>query len=91
MNVSKLQFESKDIVKAVTLALMLQGYYYATTGKIETMLVDSGYQKKAVETLAADVESVKNRMNNYDIKLALLYKDADKPKKPKLIETETEE
>lgn len=91
MSFENLKIEIKDVIKLVTLALMLQGYYFATTGKIETMLIDYGYQKKIVENNSQSIKVIEDKLAGFDIKFAriftILYKDADKPKQTK-IETE---
>lgn len=94
MNFERLKLEAKDVVKVVTLALMLQGYYFAITGKIETMLIDAGYVKRIVEDHSKSFDKVNDKLSLHDIKLAkiftMLYRDADKPKETK-IEIESEE
>jgi len=94
MSIENLKIEFKDVIKLVTLALMLQGYYFAITGKMETMLMDAGYQKRIVEEHSKSFDKVNDKLSLHDIKLAkiftMLYRDADKPKETK-IEIETEE
>lgn len=94
MSLENFKIELKDVIKLVTLALMLQGYYFAITGKMETMLMDAGYVKRIVEDHTKSFDKVNEKLGLHDIKFAriftMLNRDADKPKETK-IETETEE
>ena len=99
MNFERLKFEPKDVIKAITLTASVVGLYFGITARMESMFLEFGFEKKINSDYRdkADLkfEKLEEKTQEHDIKLAriftMLYKDADKPKKQKTIETETEE
>lgn len=99
MDLSKLKIEAKDILKVITLTASVVGLYFGITARMESMFLEFGFEKKINSDYRdrADLkfEKLEEKSQEHDIKLAriftMLYRDADKPKEQKIIETETEE
>ena len=95
MDVSKLKIEAKDILKVITLTASVVGLYFGITARMESMLMEFGFEKKINSDYRdrADLkfEKLQEKSLEHDIKLARIFtmisKEFDKPKETK-IETE---